>query len=241
MPLPLSGRIGFNALHGPGRLRNVVLKVIPPSPKEKEPAYSSLFNGTDFKADWKEDVGTPPNAWRVENNQLVSSGADPNGVSTETLLLTKKEYKDYQLRFEFMTTSGALSGVAPRAIEGQRLQVLVPVMHDAFARFRQLNDPTLFTGALRPVLYEKQAFLKPVEQWNTMKIKVHWPRIHVWVNDMQTVNASLESNLIPPYLGRSLPHSGKIGLLNSFGTVRYKKIEIQNLPEESAGPGKQPK
>jgi serine/threonine protein kinase len=209
-----------------------------PLPK-KEPEFRALFNGTDYKADWEAGPGTLPNAWRVENGSLISVGTDPSKPVRSTLLLTRREYSDFDLRLDFKLATGGLSGVVPRVVAGQDIQIGIPVMHDSFTMFRKLSDPTqtLYTGALRFVGIDKHAALNPVDQWNSMSVRVQWPRITVLVNGQETVIASLDSNKIPVVLGKPLPRSGKIGLINNIGTVHYRNILIQE-PSDSPDTGK---
>jgi hypothetical protein len=202
------------------------------STTKKEVGFQSLFNGTDYKTDWEAGPGTAPNAWKVENGALVSIGSDPLKPFPSTLLLSRQEFSDFDLHFEFKTSTGGLSGVVPKAIVGQDKQIGIPVMHDSFPMFRTMpiDDPqTLYTGALRFVGIDKKAFLKPVEQWNSMEVRVRWPHIRIKVNDQETVVASLDSEKIQRILGKPLPKTSKIGLYNNLGIVSYRKIEVQKL------------
>jgi len=228
--VPKTGRIGLQAFEGSGRFRNIAIKDLNPNKNSQGLEFRPLFNGTDYKTDWEAGPGTPPGAWRIDNNSLVSIGADPTKPVPPTLLVTRKEFADYDLRFEFKTSAGGLSGVVPRTILGQEVQLGIPVMHDSYPRFRKIPDPTqtLFTGALRYVVIDKQASLNPIEQWNSMIVRVRWPYIRVAVNGQDTVTmASMESDKISKLLGKSLPRSGKIGLVNSLGITSFRNIEIQ--------------
>jgi len=104
-----------------------------------------------------------------------------------------------------------------------------------FEPLRQQPKPakftaTLFTGALRPVALDHRAELKPIGEWNKMEVRVRWPVLRVTVNDKLTVVTSLDAENLPSLLGgQTLPRSGRIGLLNWLGTVRYRNIELQEL------------
>jgi serine/threonine protein kinase len=210
---------------------------------KKEPEFRSLFNGTDYKTNWEPSSGTPPGAWRVENGSLISVGADPAKPVPATMLLTRQEFSEFDLRLDFKISTGGLSGVVPRAIVGQEVQIGIPIMHDSFPMFRKLPDPTqtLFTGALRFVGIDKQAVLNPLEQWNSMEVRVRWPRIRVMVNGQETVMASIDSDKVPVILGKPMPRSGKIGLINSLGTIQYRNILVLEQSPDSADSGKREK
>src|SRR5262249_14517451 len=61
--------------------------------------------------------GGRPKGWCVEDEELVTTGA---GYLTGGYLLTKRSYSDFRLVFEFQLSAGANSGVALRAIPGER-------------------------------------------------------------------------------------------------------------------------
>jgi hypothetical protein len=74
-----------------------------------------LFNGKDLTG-WVADGGRR-GAWRVEDGDLV--GTCPECLDSG-YLLTERAYQDFHLRFEFQLSAGANSGVALRALPGER-------------------------------------------------------------------------------------------------------------------------
>ncbi len=231
------GRIGFQGLEGTARFRNIMLKEFPvkeaPS-VTKEPEFHSLFDGKDFHTDWEVETKARADGWKVQNDALVSVGGFPNVKQPppESWLVTKREYTDYELRFEFQVLGGGLSGIAPRVFPGQKVRLGIPVMDDAFPAFQALQDntQTFYTGALRMVGIDKHADLKKSDEWNTMEIRVRGQHLRVTVNGKETLVTALDSDKVKAVSGgQAFPKSGKIALLNWLGTVSYRKIEIKDL------------
>src|SRR5262249_32869237 len=68
---------------------------------------------------WVVDGGSP-RAWRVEDGELVATGRAPGTYTDTGWLLTERSYADFRLRFEFRLSAGANSGVALRAVPGEK-------------------------------------------------------------------------------------------------------------------------
>ena len=200
-----------------------------------------LFNGRDLKG-WVVD-GDDAKAWSVEDGELV-------GASTETpntvWLLTDRSYSDFRLRFEFRLTEGANSGVALRAVPGEKNvrndtlphHLEVQILDDDAYRKPDGSIPCP-TGAifwaqgdssnLHP---DRPANLKRVGSWNEMIIESRGATLQVWVNGRRITDADLDklahqSNALPG-LKRS---SGRIGFQRHTGGVRFRNIEITELPQ----------
>jgi Protein kinase domain/Domain of Unknown Function (DUF1080) len=209
-----------------------------PIPPEKSPERP--FNGKDLTG-WVVD-GERLGVWRVEDGELVAKTTkNPDTV----WLLTERSYSDFRLRFEFQTSPGANSGVALRAAPGEKHVKDVSLAHHLEVQI--LDDgayrkpdgsipcPTgmLFWAAgdascLRP---DRLADLRPLGSWNEMTIETRGASLQVWVNGREILRTDLDklarqsSSL--PGLHRS---SGRIGFQRHTGAVRFRNIEIKELP-----------
>src|SRR6185437_9202065 len=75
------------------------------------------------------------------------------------------------------------------------------------------------------------ANLKPHGQWNQMEVKVRGPWFWVSVNGNPTLGSEKNGIIGSGTLVRSGPSAGRIGLLAMFGTTRYRKVEVYELPK----------
>ncbi len=204
----------------------------PPRPAAAPaPAFVPLFNGKDLSG-WSADPGDP-RSWRVERGELVSVG----GAGNNRWLLTEKDYSDFLLRLEFQVTAGANSGVAFRAAPGEgarpRLHPEIQVQDDAFPPYGpQRNEQR--TGALYGIALDRLPRLLPVGAWNKMTVEARGLSLRVTVNGAETLKTDLDKfdaqAATVPGLKRK---AGRIGLQNHTGTVRFRKIDVQ----DPSGPG----
>jgi len=212
-------------------------------PAPELPQESSvLFNGKDLTG-WVVDGGNDK-VWRVENGELVGKHVDQIGYDP-CWLLTEQSYSDFRLQLEFKLSSGTNSGVALRAVPGEKgrvdktkpLHAEVQILDDA--KYRRpdgkVDSPTgsLFWNSGATYLGPEQpADLKPIGDWNEMVIESRGDTLQVWVNGRRIQNADLhklagQSDALP---GLKRP-SGRIGLQQHTGEVRFRNVEIRGLPD----------
>jgi hypothetical protein len=64
-----------------------------------------------------------------------------------------------------------------------------------------------------------------------MEVRARGQHLTVTVNGKETVRTVMDSDVLINLMGgKSLPEEAQIGLLNWYGTVRYRKIEAKKLP-----------
>jgi formylglycine-generating enzyme required for sulfatase activity/serine/threonine protein kinase len=205
--------------------------------------FVPLFNGKDLSG-WTIDRDDK-NGWSVEDGVIFA-----RGVNWRTLnyLLTDREYSDYVLRFEFSFERGASSGVAVRALPGEKVPFAPPGVKLTFKSTKLIDHPLVKliespepneqTGTMFSVLDgiwtapDSPAVVQPTGSWNRMEIKVQANTICVSVNGSKVVDASLPRDArfpdgTVPALCRT---SGQIGLQKHTGTVRFRNVEVMELP-----------
>jgi WD40 repeat protein len=215
--------------------RNVVFKELPPPEKVRAKPSVRLFNGKDLTG-WFVDGGSPK-AWRVERGAIV--GRSPH-YSNRNYLLSDKEYADFVLRFDYKVEEGSHGAVAVRAVAGEKLPFgnghvfdhpLIKLTNPAMEE----KEPTGTTFWLKSAA----TYVRPVEvpslatdTWHSMEVVVKGGHCTATVNGDRVVNLTLDpdprnSGAIVPGLGR---RKGRVGFQINTGTVRYRNVEIQELP-----------
>jgi hypothetical protein len=102
---PIASPINFFA-RGALRFRNIEIKELAPA----EPAWVPLFNGKDLTG-WDGDKAI----WKLQDGQLVGT-KPPGGVEYNTFLVSKRSYKDFELKFQVRLKDGkGNSGVQIRS------------------------------------------------------------------------------------------------------------------------------
>ncbi len=190
-------------------------------PAEDEEGFVPLFDGKSLDG-W---MGAK---YLVENGMLVCPA---KGGGT---ILTKKQYDNFILRFEFRLTPGGNNGVAIRApakgnpaYQGMEIQIL----DNSSPRYAKLR-PAQYHGSIYDVVPAKRGALKPVGEWNSEEIVAHGQFIKVTLNGQVIVDANLDEITDPKVLknhpGLKRPR-GHIGFMGHGSRVEFRNIRIKEL------------
>lgn len=210
--------------------------------------FKVLFPSNGVPAGWVvtrwNDLKLPADTgvvWKVESGVL--HGSEPRG----TWLISKAEYSDFVLEFEWRLGERGNSGVALRtpmagdpAFDGLELQMADP----RYVPPDSPMAPAELSGALyRAVAPKVQAF-KP-EAWNRYRITCFGPRVHVVLNGVTILDINLDEQTTPtkrhdgsnaPPL-KDRPRRGHIGFqeLSRGGThVQIRGARICELASDEA-------
>lgn len=147
---------------------------------ESEVGFEQLFNGRDLTG-WVADGEA--DSFSVENG-AIKAAAIP-GKRQRNWLFTTKQFNDIELRVDFKLTKGANSGVSPHGKVGfgggNKLQLHVKVRDDASLDAAHATGTVAYMG-LEPITATKKAPLKPIGEWNTLRIVARGHLLTAWVN-----------------------------------------------------------
>ena len=160
--------------------------------------FTLLFPTDGIPKDWVvttwNDTSQPASngvVWRVEHGVL--HGSEPRG----TWLMSRKEYGDFVLEFEFKLGERGNSGCALRAplrgdpaFDGLELQ-MADVRYNPEAKTNEL------TGALYRALAPRRQVYRPTE-WNKYQITCRGPRLEVVLNGELILDANLDDQTLRP-------------------------------------------
>jgi hypothetical protein len=196
-----------------------------PSARADEKGWMSLFDGKSLLG-WTR-FGGKAEAWAVENGCLVSLGEGGGWLGTT------RDYADFELKLEFLVTSGSNSGVylhAPADTShisrtGMEIQILDET-HPKHAKIQGWQK----TGAVYHIAAPKPGFQKAVGEWNTMEIKLVRTEIEIKLNGHVIVQDRLDSHpeLTKEHTGLAR-NSGRIGLQSHNGRVEFRGIKVKDL------------
>ncbi len=176
--------------------------------QEKEEGFVPLFPKDGVPEGWLvrswSDVNQPPadpnTRWVVQEGIL--HGGEPRG----SWLLSKKQYGDFVLKFDFKLGPRGNSGCALRvplfgdpAFDGMELQM-------ADYRYNpQAKDSELAGGIYRAIAPRKQVY-KPT-QWNSYVVTLQGSRLHVTLNGevIHDLNLDEQNQLVLRHNGRPCP------------------------------------
>ncbi|MDR3110423.1 MAG: DUF1080 domain-containing protein [Planctomycetaceae bacterium] len=201
------------------------------SSDEKTDGFELLFDGAALSPDiWQSAIEGYP----IEDGVIVCRKGGN--------LLTKKEYGDFIFRFEFRMPAGGNNGVGIRsesakkdaAYNGMEIQIL----DNSAAQYKNLKKYQ-YHGSIYGIVpakrnAEKNDYLKPIGEWNTMEVSATGTKIKVTVNGEVTVDADLVEFRDKPLLdGKQHPglfrEKGFVGFLGHGDPVSFKNVRIKSL------------
>ena len=195
-----------------------------------EPGFALLFDGKSLDG-WQG--GT--DGYKVEEGCIVSL---PKGSRN---LATKKEYGDFDLKFEFKLTPGANNGIGirvPTEEEGQRVEpaykgMEIQVLDDVHERYKDIKE-WQHHGSIYGVVPAKTGFLKPAGQWNSEEIIAKGKQIKVILNGETIVDADIEKASANGTIdGKEHPglkrDSGHICFCGHGAEVWFRNLRIKEL------------
>jgi len=198
--------------------------------------WTILFDGQSVTGmrGYKMD-SFPWDSWVIKEGTLKtipgSKGVDI--ISTDI-------YKDFELELEWKLQSGGNSGIFYFATEdgnfiwqsAPEMQVLDNTAHPD--RMRKVTS----AGALYDLIAPKNEVVKPLGQFNQVKIISKDNHIEHWLNGQKLLEYEYGSEEMKTLIGQSkfkdMPYfskasSGRIGLQGDHGEVWYKNIRIRKL------------
>ncbi len=195
-----------------------------PPTQSPQPRFVALFDGTTL-AGWVGDTA----GYKAQDGAI-------HALTTGTNLFTEAVYADFHLKFEFLLTPGANSGIGIRAplagdtaFDGMEIQVL----DNSSPKYANLA-PWQYHGSIYGVVPAKREHLKAVGEWNQEEIIASGSKIRVILNGKTIVDADISQAAEDGTIdGKPHPglrrQGGHIGFLGHGDGVSFRKIEIMEL------------
>jgi hypothetical protein len=205
--------------------------------KEK---WQVLFNGksTDAWRGFRRD-SFPSKCWNVEGGELQT--IKDCDKSDRIDIITKDTYQDFELELEWRVSPGGNSGIIYLVSEdedeswktGPEMQVLDDDKHP------DGKNPKTSAGALYGLIAPTNKTLKPVGDYNKVRLIVRNGHVQHWLNGRKVVEYDLGSDMLKALIAQSkfkdYPHfaqnrKGHIALQYHGDEVWYRNIRIRALP-----------
>ncbi len=195
-----------------------------------------IFDGKNVKGMRGYNMESFPwDSWEIDNNSLKTiPGAQ--GVD----IISLDTFEDFELELEWKIQKGSNSGIFYYANEkGDYIWQSAPEMQvlDNLAHHDRKKKETS-AGALYGLIAPAKDVVKPVGEYNKVKIKSKNKLIEHWLNGFKILEYNFDStelkNLIEKSKFKDMPffaksQSGQIGLQGDHGEVWYRNIRIRKL------------
>lgn len=206
---------------------------------EKDEGWQLLFDGKsmeNFKGFRKDEV---PSAWQIEDGAIAFAGERGGD------LITKDQYKDFELSIDWKISEGGNSGIMYHVSEdtvyrntynsGPEMQVLDDERHpDA----KEGVNGNRQAGALYDLIPLSTPAVNPAGQWNTARLLVNDGHVEHWLNGKKVVeyeigspewNTLIQQSKFASMKGFGLEEQGHIALQDHGNKVWFKNIKIRVL------------
>ncbi|WP_347841162.1 DUF1080 domain-containing protein [uncultured Draconibacterium sp.] len=211
---------------------------------EKKQGFKLLFDGESTNCWISAKTGKfPEQGWQVKDGILsvLSSKADSSKKGGD--IITKKEFGPFEMKFEFMYTEGANSGIkygignnGPGL--GLEYQILDDEKH-ADAKKGAVGNRTMSSlYDLIPSTKEKR-FTKGANEWNRGRIVVYpCGKVQHWLNGRKVVEYTKGDAIFKALVARSkyakfegfgMAEKGPILLQDHNDTVHFRSLKIREL------------
>ena len=159
------------------------------------------------KGDWTE-VGKAN--WEMKDGALSADKLDGKGSS---FLVSKDDYKDFQIRAEFWVDEEANSGIFLRC--EQRDKINSKICYEVNI-YDKRPDPSYGTGAIVNVA-KVDPMPKAAGKWNVYEITAKGPHLTIVLNGQKTAEADDSTHV----------NAGPFALQYGSGAVKFRKVQIK--------------
>jgi hypothetical protein len=168
-----------------------------------EDGWITLFDGSNLNQ-WNA-IGNAN--WRLTDGNVQAEIG--NGF-----LVSKKSYKDFQIRAEFWVDTEANSGIFIRVADEKKVTAATSYEVNIFDT---RPDPSYGTGAIVDVA-KVSPMPKAGGKWNLFEITAKGPQLTVTLNGVRTVDVQ-----------DSKHPSGPIALQYGGGVVKFRSVQIRPI------------
>ena len=162
--------------------------------------------------------------WSVEGGALVNDGHGPYAT-------TDSDYGDIEFTVDYRTVPKADSGIYLRGTP--QVQIWDHTNEKAFKHGADLGSGGLWNNSKgNPGKDPLVLADRPFGQWNEFQIRQLGARTWVWLNGKLVVDAATMDNFWDR--AKPLPATGPIHLQTHGGEIRWKNINVREVPAEEA-------
>ena len=204
------------------------------SSQEKSDGWVLLFDGKsmdqwkNFKSDGISEK------WIVKDGSMILTGKGGGDV------MTKKTYKDFELKLDWKISEKGNSGIFILADEkGKRIYSHAPEIQILDnERHSDRKKENHRSGSLYDMITSPASSHKIAGEWNQVKISFVKKHLKVWQNGVLTAEVTIGSAKWKELLGKSkfkswpgfaAAESGSIGLQDHGDMVSFKNLKIKEV------------
>lgn len=181
---------------------------------------------------WADGVLTleDPDAWNTlatddHRSQLKRGVLSLEGAAhTPLAYLSKRDYENFDLTFEFLVYKWCASGLVIHAPRNGAYRAGIEI---ELSGHPDHKGDVFSTGAIFRVKAPDNIVPNTAKQWRTCRVRMAWPQLYVQIDDDVVQNVDLENE---PGLAGTL-RTGAVGFLQSSGKLNLRNFALTPLPD----------
>lgn len=203
-------------------------------PSAQDSGWVSLFDGTSLSAWRGYQMDSVPAGWQIQDGTLARVGGGGD-------LITREQFGSFELELDWKLEPGGNSGIMYKVTEaedqtyktGPEIQVLDDQRHtDGGSRLTS-------AGAAYGLYPAPAGAVKPVGEWNHVRLLVEGNHVRQWLNGTQMADYQLYSDewkglvaasKFNQWPGYGMAERGHIALQDHGDPVWYRNIRIRPIP-----------
>jgi hypothetical protein len=203
---------------------------------EQQAGWKLLFDGKTTSL-WRPYQNKESDGWEIVQGEIHCK---ENGVKHRADLITKEEYADFELAFDWKLNKAANSGLVYRANEEQ------PAAHESGSEYQLIDDagyPEKLqnwqnSGADYDMHPPVKIASRPAGEYNHSIIKAKGKHIEHWLNDVKVADYEIgtpewyalkEKSKWAAIKGWGENSKGHICLQDHGGGIWFKNIKVRKL------------
>ena len=182
--------------------------------------WQELSDLSNWRGYRRQDL---PRSWRNEGDVIAFAPASEAGQGGD--IVTREQFGDFELQYQWRISEGGNSGVMYRATEEEetpwRTGPEMQILDDA--RHADGKIPSHRAGALYDLIVPPENIARPVGEWNEARVVVRGKHIQQWLNGHLTADVVVGSPQWNEAYGRS-----KFAQMSSFASKERGHIVLQD-------------
>ncbi len=204
------------------------------SPAERAAGWRLLFDGKTT-AGWRGfKMDSMPAGWQVVDGALTRVAAAGD-------IVTREQFRDFELSLEWNVAPGGNSGIFYRASEDDEAIYWTAPEMQVLDDARHPDGKSRLTAAGSSFgLYPAPAgVVKPAGEWNRVRLVARGHHVEHWLNGVKVVayellspdwEAKVKASKFAPHPRYGRNAAGYIGLQDHGDRVAYRDIKVRVLP-----------